>query len=138
MIKTYTELITFPTFEERFEYLKFNSSIGKTTFGFERYLNQKLYQSREWKRARRDVIVRDKSCDLAFLDRETFGSVIIHHINPITVEDIERGHACLFDLDNLVCVTSDTHNALHYGDISLIPSLPTERRKGDTCPWKVF
>lgn len=138
MIKSYQGLMLLPTFEERFDYLKLYGSVGHPTFGLDRYLNQTLYHSRNWKFIRRDVIVRDKACDLAISDREIFGGIRVHHINPITVEDIELGNDCVFDINNLICTSHDTHNAIHYGDASKLPTLPTERKKGDTCPWKVF
>jgi len=138
MIKTYREAVKLLTFEERFRYLKLNGSVGRSTFGFDRYINQELYRSREWKRIRDYVITRDEGCDLGIEDRAIHGRLLIHHINPITIEDIEKGTDCIFDLNNLICTTHDTHNAIHYGDESLLPKLPIERRKGDTCPWKAF
>lgn len=135
MIKSYRELIRLPTFEERFIYLKMGGSVGRETFGFDRYLNQSFYNSREWKRTRRDIIVRDESCDLGIFDRELFGKIIIHHINPITIEDLEDGEWCVFDPNNLICTSLNTHNAIHYGDESLLSVLPKERRRGDTKLW---
>lgn len=135
MIKSYRELIRLPTFEERFIYLKMGGSVGRETFGFDRYLNQSFYNSREWKRTRRDIIVRDESCDLGIFDRELFSKIIIHHINPITIEDLEDGEWCVFDPNNLICTSLNTHNAIHYGDESLLSVLPKERRRGDTKLW---
>ena len=136
MIKTYRELRRLRTFEERYEYLKLGGAVGRETFGFDRYLNQDFYHnSKDWKLTRRDIIVRDNGCDLAILDREIFGRIIIHHINPITAEDIERGADCLFDPDNLICTSHSTSQAIHYGDASLLVRLPQERRKGDTQLW---
>ena len=135
-IKTYRELRRLETFEERFEYLKLGGAVGRSTFGFDRYLNQRLYQSRAWKLTRRDIIIRDQSCDLGVPDRKIFSGLLIHHINPITALDIEEGADCIFDPDNLICTTTDTHNAIHFGDSSLLLRLPQERRKGDTSPWK--
>lgn len=135
MIKSYRELIRLPTFEERFAYLKMGGSVGRETFGFDRYLNQAFYNSREWKRTRRDIIVRDESCDLGIFDREIFGKIVIHHINPITIEDLENGDWCVFDPNNLICTSPNTHNAIHYGDESLLSLLPKERRRGDTKLW---
>jgi len=135
MIKSYRELRRLKTFEDRYEYLKLGGAVGRETFGFERYLNQTFYRSKEWKLTRRDIIVRDNGCDLAIPDREIFGRIIVHHINPITIEDIERGAACLFDFDNLVCTSHNTSQAIHYGDASLLSHLPQERRKGDTQLW---
>lgn len=136
MIKTYKELIQLPSFEERFEYLKLNGSIGKDTFGFDRYLNQKFYRSREWKQLRDQVIVRDNGCDLGIEDRQIFGKIIIHHMNPICIDDIVSASRFLLNPEFMICVSHDTHNAIHYGDISLLPKDPIERRPNDTCPWK--
>lgn len=136
ILKSYRELRRLKTFEERFNYLKIGGVVGKQTFGFERYLNQNFYRSTEWRQTRRDVIVRDNGCDLGISDREIFGRVIIHHINPITIEDIELGRDCIFDHDNLICTSHDTSNAIHYGNAALLPTLPQERRKGDTLLWK--
>ena len=137
MIKSYRELHSLRTFEERFDYLKIGGVVGRETFGFERYLNQNFYRSREWKHTRRDIIVRDNGCDLGSPDREIFGRIIVHHINPITIEDIEHGRDCVFDSNNLICTSQNTSNAIHYGDASLLIKFPQERRKGDTQLWKV-
>ncbi len=137
IIRTYSRLILLLTFEERFEYLKLGARIGESTFGFERHLNQVFYRSPEWKEIRRKVILRDEGCDLAIADREILDRIEIHHINPITAEDIENREAILFDLDNLICVSPNTHKAIHYGDASLLMrSKPVVRRPNDTCPWK--
>ena len=136
MIRTYRELIQIPTFEERFEYLKLNGAVGQDTFGFDRYVNQKFYRSREWKRLRDEIIVRDNGCDLAIEDREIFGRIIIHHMNPIRIEDIIDSTDLLLDPEYMVCVAHNTHNAIHYGDASLLPKGPIERRPYDTCPWR--
>lgn len=138
IIKTYRTLIRFPTFEERFNYLKLNGSVGFPTFSFERYLNQSFYHSREWRHIRQEVIIRDNGCDLAVQDREIFGKVVIHHLNSITIQDIENGENSIYDLNNLICTCHDTHNAIHYGDVSLLSKLPIERKKGDTCPWIAY
>ncbi len=135
MIKSYRELRRLRTFDERFDYLKVGGVVGRATFGFERYLNQSFYQSREWKYVRRDVIVRDNGCDLGIADREIFGRIIVHHINSITIDDIELGRDCIFDPDNLICTSHATSNAIHYGDASQLVRLPQERRKGDTLLW---
>lgn len=137
-MRSQKELSRLKTFEERFEYLKLGGRVGQATFGFDRYLNQTLYRSREWKLVRRDIIVRDECCDLGIPDREIRGLVIVHHINPITMENIEQGDPIVFDPNNLVCVSHSTHNAIHYGDASLLARLPKERRKGDTIPWKAY
>lgn len=138
MIKSYRELRRLRTFEERFEYLKIGGVVGCSTFGFERYINQELYNSTEWKQARTPIIIRDGSCDLGVEGREIFARLIVHHINPITIDDIERGADCVFDPDNLICSSHITHEAIHYGDASLLIKLPQERRKGDTLLWKAY
>lgn len=136
MIRTYSELITIPTFEERFEYLQLKGSIGKETFGFDRYLNQQLYRTKEWRSIRDKVIIRDDGCDLGVEGYDIVGRILIHHINPITLDDILKGNPIVFDLENLICTTHNTHNAIHYGDESLLITAPKERCKNDTCPWK--
>jgi len=135
MIKSYRDLRRLQTFEERFNYLKMGGVVGRSTFGYDRYINQALYNSQEWKFVRRDIIVRDNSCDLGIEDRDIHDKIIVHHINPITIEDIEYGNDCVFDFDNLICSTHNTHNAIHFGDASLLIQLPRERRKGDTDLW---
>ena len=135
-IKTYSELITIPTFEERFEYLQLKGSVGKDTFGYDRYLNQVLYSSPEWKRLRNQIIIRDDGCDLACDGYDVYGKVLIHHLNPITVEDVLARSRKVFDPDNLVCVSHNTHNAIHYGDVGLLVTGPIIRTKNDTCPWR--
>lgn len=136
-IKTYSELIALPTFKERFKYLQLKGSVGKDTFGHDRYLNQTLYRSPEWKRLRRDIIIRDNGCDLGCEGFDIYGRVLIHHINPITIEDVVSRHPKVFDPENLICVTHDTHNAIHYGDENLLITGPNVRTKNDTCPWKL-
>ena len=135
-IRTYSELITIPTFEERFEYLQLKGSVGKDTFGYDRYLNQVLYRSPEWKRLRNQIIIRDGGCDLACDGYDIYGKVLIHHLNPITVEDVLARSRKVFDPDNLVCVTHNTHNAIHYGDSDLLVTGVITRTKNDTCPWR--
>ena len=135
-IRTYSELITIPTFEERFEYLQLKGSVGKDTFGYDRYLNQVLYRSPEWKRLRNQIIIRDAGCDLACDGYDVYGKVLIHHLNPITVEDVLARSRKVFDPDNLVCVSHNTHNAIHYGDVDLLVTGPIIRTKNDTCPWR--
>ena len=136
MKKTYSELITLPTFSERYEYLKLNGIVGKETFGHNRWLNQEFYHSREWLRFRDRVIVRDEGRDLGMPGFEIFGPILIHHLNPVSYEDIIHRNACVFDLDNVVCTQLKTHNAIHYGDGNLLVQAPIERRINDTCPWK--
>lgn len=136
MMKSYNELITIPTFEERFRYLKVYGVIGNQTFGHDRYLNQKLYMLSEWKRVRDKVILRDNGCDLGCEGFEIYSKIIIHHINPITVEDIVSRNPCVFDLNNLISTSHNTHNAIHYGDEKLLIVAPIERKQYDTCPWR--
>lgn len=135
-IKCYSELITLPTFEERFVYLQLNGEVGRDTFGFDRYLNQKFYRSVEWKRIRDQVIIRDNGCDLGIEDRVIYGKILIHHMNPITETDIRYATDRLLNPEYLICVTHTTHNAIHYGDEDLIVKSPIVRSKYDTCPWK--
>ena len=135
-IRTYSELITIPTFEERFEYLQLKGAVGKDTFGYDRYLNQVLYRSPEWKRLRNQIIIRDGGCDLACDGYDVYDKVLIHHLNPITVEDVLARSRKVFDPDNLVCVSHSTHNAIHYGDVDLLATGPIIRTKNDTCPWR--
>ena len=136
-IKSYSELITLPTFEERYHYLKLGGKVGEETFGFDRYLNQVFYSSAEWKRFRRDIIVRDMGCDLGIEDRTIGGIIIIHHINPIILADIHRRKLeVLLNPENVICVSHNTHNAIHYGDESLLTLAPIARRPNDTCPWR--
>ena len=135
-IRTYSELIMIPTFEERFEYLQLKGSVGKDTFGYDRYLNQVLYRSPEWKRLRNQIIIRDGGCDLACDGYDIYSKVLIHHMNPITVEDVLARSRKVFDPDNLVCVSHSTHNAIHYGDVYLLVTGPIIRTKNDTCPWR--
>lgn len=135
-IKAYSELITLSTFEERFEYLQLKGTVGQETFGFDRYLNQILYNSKEWKHLRNKIIVRDNGCDLALEGFEIYGRILIHHINPITIDDVIKRREIVFDPENLICVTHNTHNAIHYGDKSLLITGPVDRRANDTCPWK--
>ena len=136
MIRTYSELIKFPTFEERFEYLSLDGSVGQATFGYDRYLNQILYNSPEWKHFRRDIIIRDNGCDLACEGYEIRGRIIIHHINTISIEDIVNRNPMVFDPENVITTTHNTHNAIHYGDKELLVTGPIERSANDTCPWK--
>lgn len=136
MIKSYHELIKLPTFEERLDYLKLDGLVGVTTFGFDRYLNQRLYHSKEWKAVCREVILRDNGCDLGILDRPIFDRVYVHHINPLTETNIrECDDRALFDLDFLISTSFHTHNAIHYGK-TRPSSLFIERTPNDTCPWK--
>ena len=135
-IKTYSELITIPTFEERFEYLKLDGQIGVETFGFSRYLNQAFYKSDEWLSIRDYVITRDNGCDLGMEGYEIYDRILIHHINPITKDDIIQRSRILLDPENLITTVKRTHDAIHYGDSNLLMRAPIERRKNDTCPWR--
>lgn len=135
-IRTYSEVITLPTFIERYNYLKLGGTVGKETFGFDRYLNQTLYRSLEWKRFRRDMIIRDHGMDLACDGYEIIGKILLHHINPITIDDILRRDPKIFDPENVICTSMNTHNAVHYGDESLLITDPIVRTPYDTCPWK--
>lgn len=135
-IKTYSELIRFPTFKERFEYLKLRGSVGKDTFGHDRYLNQVFYTSKEWKRLRDEIIIRDNGCDLGIEGREIRSKIYIHHLNPLGANDILTRSEYLMNPEYLICVSFETHNAIHYGDINLLPRDPIERKPNDTCPWR--
>ena len=135
-IKTYSELITIPTFEERFEYLKLDGQVGAETFGFNRYLNQAFYKSDEWLSIRDYVITRDNGCDLGMEGYEIYGRILIHHINPITKDDIIQRSRILLDPENLITTVKRTHDPIHYGDSNLLMKAPIERRKNDTCPWR--
>jgi hypothetical protein len=135
--KTYSELVTLPTFEERYEYLKLGGKVGEETFGYDRWLNQMFYNSREWKDFRRDIIVRDMGCDLGISDREIQGLIIVHHINPIPKYAIEKRMLdVLMNPENAICVSHNTHNAIHYGDVGLLITEPIDRKQNDTCPWR--
>lgn len=136
-MRTYSELIKIPSFKDRFEYLKLNGSVGETTFSSHRYLNQQFYRSDKWLRFRNQVIIRDAGCDLAHPDFEIpkYAKLIIHHINPITIDDVLNESKKLLDFENVVCTTFMTHQAIHYGDESLL-GLLNERKPNDTCPWR--
>lgn len=137
MIRRYSELVTLPTFEERFRYLKLTGGVGKATFGFDRYLNQSFYKSHEWKRLRNEIIVRDLGCEMGLEGYEIGGRILIHHINPITDKDIIDNTNFLMNPEYLVCVSHEVHNAIHYGDESIFRRMVlVERRPNDTCPWK--
>jgi len=136
MIRNYSELITLRTFKERFEYLKLDGIVGEETFGFDRYMNQIFYKSNEWASVRREVIIRDNGCDLGVDGYEIHGKILIHHMNPINLSDIIHKTDELLNPDYLITTVLSTHNAIHYGDASLLPALPIERRANDTCPWK--
>lgn len=135
LIRTYSELIRRATFEDRFDYLQLGGSVGRSTFGFDRYLNQQFYQSHAWKTVRRHVIVRDGGCDLAVEGYDIHADLLIHHMNPISQDDIIHGEEWITDPEFLITTTHNTHNAIHYGDRSLIPAPVLERRPGDTKLW---
>lgn len=137
IIRTYTELMQLQTFEERYEYLRLGGKVGEETFGFDRYLNQIFYKSPEWLRVRNYVITRDNGCDLAMPGREILGSkILIHHMNPITVDDILNRSEFLLDPEYLISTIKNTHDAIHYGDSELLYQDPIVRSKNDTCPWR--
>lgn len=137
-IKTYSELTKLKTFKERYDYLKIGGKVGEDTFGYDRYLNQMLYKLPEWRAARNNVIIRDNGCDLGCPGYEIPDGVqvLVHHINPITKEDILNRNKCLFNPENLITTVLNTHNAIHYGDEGLLQQEPIERFKNDTCPWR--
>ena len=137
IIRTYSELMSLPTFEERYRYLKLNGRVGEDTFGFDRYLNQQFYKTDEWRALRDEIIIRDNGCDLGVLDREIKGQkILVHHMNPITKEDILNQSDFLLNPEYLICVTKNTHDAIHYGDEGLLVTIPKDRAMNDTCPWK--
>lgn len=136
MNRCYSELIQLPTFKERYEYLRLGGLVGQDTFGFDRYLNQKFYRSPEWKQVRRDVIIRDEGRDLAMEGYELGNNIFVHHMNPISVQDLENVSDWVLNSEFLVCVSKQTHDAIHFGDASLLPKLPVERTPNDMCPWK--
>ena len=135
-MKTYSDLILLPTFKERFEYLKLSGVVGRDTFGFDRYLNQQFYRTSEWKKVRDAVIIRDNGCDLGVEGYEIHDRIIIHHMNPITANDIIKHSDWIIDPNQLICTSFRTHNAIHDGDVSLIDKQPTIRKPNDTCPWR--
>lgn len=135
-LRSYSELITLPTFIERFNYLQCKELIGYETFGHDRYLNQSLYRSSEWRRFRRDIIIRDNGCDLGCDGYELYSRIVIHHINPLTVEDILNRSSKVFDPENAICTCLNTHQAIHFGDETILNLGPIERKKNDTCPWR--
>lgn len=136
-IRTYSELITFSTYIERFNYLKLDGRVGADTFGFDRHFNQMLYQRNpRWKKARDIVIIRDNGCDLGVEGYEIYGKIIVHHMNPITLDDIVNDRDWIYDPEFLISTVLNTHNAIHYGDANLLMTAPIERSRNDTCPWK--
>lgn len=138
MIRTYSEMLKFKTIEERFEYLKLDGNVGESTFGSRRYLNQALYSSDEWKKFRTSIILRDNACEFGLEDYpiNDIKEIRIHHIIPLTIDDVLNRDSKIFDPNNVVCVSDLTHKALHYSNEELLPKPYVERRKNDTCPWK--
>ena len=136
MIKTYSELISLPTFHERFEYLVLNGIVGHSTFGANRYLNQNFYRSKEWRSLRNEIIIRDSGCDLGIRGREIYDKIYVHHMNPITMEDIHNNYELLVNPDFLICTSFNTHQAITFGDKNHLMMLPRKREKGDTIPWR--
>lgn len=136
--RSYSELIKLPTFKERFNYLKLGGTVGEFTFNGHRALNQALYRSPEWRSFRREVAIRDDGCDLGCSDHRIAGStkIIVHHLNPITIEDIANGSPAIFDMENVITTIMRTHQAIHYGDETLLIDKPIVRTKNDTCPWR--
>lgn len=136
MIRTYSELITFPTFEERFQYLQLGGTVCEETFGFDRFMNQRFYNSGEWKSVRNFVIARDKGCDLGVEGYEVHGDILIHHMNPVSLNDIVKRSELLLNPEYLITTVLNTHNAIHYGNEKLLAKIPIERSKNDMCPWR--
>ena len=135
MLKTFSDISALKTFEDRFDYAKLNGVVGESIFGFHRYVNQAFYSSRDWRSIRSKVIIRDDGCDLGFPDRPIYDRIYIHHLNPVSLEQLENNDPAILDMDNLICVSYDTHLAIHYGDISLLPEPFVERTPGDTKLW---
>lgn len=136
-IRTYSELIKIPSFEERYKYLRLLGNVGDATFGYDRYLNQYFYRTPEWKQIRNQVIVRDNGCDLGMEGHDIFGKILVHHMNPLTAKDISLRNEDLFNPEFLICVSIDTHNAIHYSNESrILLANPIERKPNDTCPWR--
>ena len=136
MIRRYTDLMQYDSFIERYRYLKLNGQVGIDTFGLDRYLNQTLYRSYKWRKVRNQIIMRDNGCDLGMDGFDIFGKIIVHHMNPLTLEQIEDDSDDIYNPEFLICVSHITHNAIHYGDENLLPQLPVERSANDTCLWK--
>lgn len=136
IMRTFTDLVKIPDFIGRFEYLKLNGKVGEELFGYARYLNQVFYQSSRWKKVRRQVIIRDNGCDLGIEGRDIYGTIYVHHMNPITLDILRNDDPILLDPDNLICTSRNTHEAITLGDASLLPTEPIIRRPNDTCPWK--
>lgn len=136
MIRRYRDLRSLTDIRDRFDYLKLGGQVGSSTFGFDRYLNQTFYKSREWQQARQAVILRDCGCDLGIEGYEIGRGLVVHHMNPITIDDVLARRDEIFDPEFLICVSDRTHKAIHYGDAGLLPKEPVQRRAGDTCLWR--
>lgn len=136
MIRTYSELIKFDTFMDRYQYLRLDGKVGEETFGFDRWLNQLFYKDPEWLSIRNEVIIRDNGCDLGIADREVHSRILVHHMNPISREDILARSEFLLNPEYLICTSKTTHDAIHYGDENLLMGEPIERTRNDTCPWR--
>jgi hypothetical protein len=134
-IRTYNELRRFDTFEDRFRYLSLRGQVGDPTFGYKRELNQRFYRSREWRNLRQDVILRDNGCDMGLPGYEIFDKIIIHHMNPMSIDEVVEGDDSLLDTRYLICVTHKTHNAIHFGDENQLPKQHVDRQPGDTKLW---
>jgi hypothetical protein len=134
-IRSYSELIHYDNFDDRYDYLKLNGEVGRSTFGFDRYVNQKFYTSYEWKQARNSVIIRDNGCDLGIFGYEIRTAILVHHMNPMSVDDIIHGEDWIFNPEYLITTTQNTHNAIHFGDKKLLPKVVTSRIPGDTKIW---
>lgn len=137
MTRSYSQLIKLDTFEERYRYLRLHGQVGETTFGYDRYLNQLIYRSQRWRSLRNKIIIRDHGCDLGIQGYDIYAKIMIHHMNPLTLEDVHVNSHLIFDPEFLICTSFKTHNAIHFGDESLPPQLPIERRPNDTSPWLI-
>lgn len=136
IIRTYSELITLPSFAERVKYLRLDGVVGESTFGFDRYLNQIFYSSPQWKSLRDQIIIRDNGCDLGIAGYDIHSRIYIHHMNPITVQDLVNQTEYLLNPEYLICASRATHAAIHYGDETIALLAPNDRKANDTCPWK--
>lgn len=136
LIRRYSELKRINNFKDRYEYLRLAGIVGESTFGFDRYLNQLLYTSDRWRKVRNEVIIRDNGCDLGVEGYDLHNRIIVHHMNPLSLEEVEKVNDDIFNLEYLICTSMRTHNAIHFGDESLLPKTPIERKPNDTCPWK--
>ena len=136
MIRCYSDLIQLRTFQERYQYLKIHGKVGEDTFGYDRYVNQVLYRSQKWRKTRSQIIIRDNGCDLGIEGRELDDYIMVHHMNPLTLEDIEEDRDCVYNPEYLICCSSRTHKAIHFGDENLLPKDFIERKPNDTCLWR--